>query len=93
MLEQGWPAALDLTKATPAQRALLMKYGLKVSGLWGSSACTMAMVDFTNVLPARRVYNGSSSHAFTLVAKDILTRVTEPVNINVSAPSVILTIP
>ncbi len=93
LLAQGWPAELDLTKATPAQRALLMKYGLKVSGLWGSSACTMAMVDFTDVMPALRVYNGSSSHSFTLVAKDILTRVTQPVTFNVSAPSVILTLP
>ncbi|MGN0213373.1 MAG: DUF4493 domain-containing protein [Muribaculaceae bacterium] len=93
LLAQGWPAELDLTKATSAQKALLMKYGLKVSGLWGTSACTMAMVDFSEVLPALRVYNGSSTHSFTLVAKDILTRVTEPVTFSVSAPSVILTIP
>ena len=92
LLSTGWPAEIDLTKATPEQRAFLLKNGLKVSGLWGKMS-NMALVDFTGVVPNLRVYNGSSSHTFSLTVKDILTRVSEPVSFSISAPSVILTLP
>lgn len=92
LLSLGWPAEVDLNKITPEQKALLLKYGLKVSGLWGKKS-NMALVDFTGVIPNLRVYNGSSTHTFSLVVKDILTRVSEPVTFTVSAPSVILSVP
>ncbi|MGN0229529.1 MAG: DUF4493 domain-containing protein, partial [Muribaculaceae bacterium] len=93
LLAQGWPAEIDLTKVTPAQKALMMKYGFNASGLWGTTACTMGMVDFTKMVPLLRAYNGSSTHTFTVVAKDILTRVTEPVTVSISAPTVEISIP
>ncbi len=92
LLSLGWPAEIDLTKVSPEQRAFLLKNGLKVSGLWGKMS-NMAMVDFTGVVPNLRVYNGSSTHTFSLTVKDVLTRVSEPVSFTVSAPSVILAMP
>ncbi|MGM9802566.1 MAG: DUF4493 domain-containing protein [Muribaculaceae bacterium] len=93
LLAQGWPAEIDLTKVTPAQKALLMKYGLNASGVWSSTSCTMGLIDFTKMMPLLRVYNGSSTHTFTVVAKDILTRVTQPLTVTISAPSVVMSLP
>ncbi len=93
LLAQGWPAEIDLTKVTPAQKALLMKYGFNASGLWSTTACTMGLIDFTKMVPLLRAYNGSSTHTFTVVAKDILTRVTEPVTVSISAPTVEISMP
>lgn len=92
LLSIGWPAEIDLTKATPEQKAFLLKNGLKVSGLWGKMS-NMALVDFTGVVPNLRVYNGSSTHTFSLTVKDILTRVSDPISFSISAPSVILSLP
>lgn len=92
LISKGWPAEIDLTKATEAQKTLLTGLGLNVKGVWGN-VDKMATVDFTNVIKNLRVTNGNSTHLFTLQVKDKYTKVCEtPLTLTVSAPAVELSI-
>ncbi len=93
LLNEGWPAEVDLKNISPSQKALLLNKGLKVSGLWGTTASTMAMVDFTGVIPQLQVVGDNADHAFTIVVKDILTRATEPVTLNIHTEPLVVKLP
>lgn len=82
LTSQGWPAEIDLTKATEQQKAALAKFGLKLKGLTGN-VDKMAVIDFTEVIPFLQLQNGESDHVFTLVAKDNLGKVNDPVSLNI----------
>lgn len=93
LISNGWPAEIDLKNIEPAQKALLLSYGLKVSGLWGASASKMALIDFTGVVPNLRATDAGKNHKFTLLVKDILTRVSEPLELEIVTTPVQLELP
>ncbi len=89
LISKGWPAEVDLMKATEAQKALFKQYGLDVKGAWVNPD-KMALVDFSGLLPNLRPLNGNSTHKFTLQVKDVFTRVCEnPVVLTVNAPAAV----
>lgn len=94
LINNGWPAEIDLKNIDPAQKALLLNYGLKVSGLWGgASASKMALIDFTGVVPKLRATEAGENHKFTVLVKDILTRVSEPLELELVTTPVQLELP
>lgn len=88
LLAQGWPAEIDLMAASEAQQALLKQCGLNVVGMW-KNPDKMAMIDFTNVFENVK---GTGSHTFTLVVKDKLTKVNDPVSLTVNSEAIDLSI-
>lgn len=81
---QGFPAEIDLMKATEAQQALLSSFGLDVKGLY-SRPDKMAVVDFSKVTEH---ITGAGTHTFTLVVKDKYGKVNQPVTLNVTTRAV-----
>lgn len=84
LISQGFPAEIDLMKATEAQQALLASLGLQVRGLY-SKPDKMAVIDFANVTDH---ITGSGNHTFTVVAKDRLSKVNTPVTLSVNTRAV-----
>lgn len=82
LIEQGWPTEVDLMQATEMQKSRFSALGLKVSGLW-KNPDQMAIVDFTDVFANIKYIEGNSSSAFTIVVKDKMTKVNEPVTLSV----------
>lgn len=76
----GWPDEIDLMAASDSQKALLQTLGLKVAGIWNNPD-KMAIVDMSNVFEN---LNGESSNQFTLMVKDKLTKVSEPLVMKVN---------
>lgn len=87
LISQGIPAELDLLAATDAQKTLLQNLGLKTTGLW-TRPDKIAVVDFTGLFKNLRVFEGSSTHSFTIQVKDIYTKVSDPIKLSINAPSV-----
>lgn len=80
LLALGWPAEIDLMNVSEAQKSLLQTLGLNVAGLW-KNPDKMALVDFTNVFENIK---GEGTSQFTIVVKDKLTKVNEPVSLIVN---------
>jgi len=88
LLSRGWPAEIDLLSATAAQKSQMEAMGLKTIGL-GNKPGQMAQIDMTDVL---NNLSGSEEHTFTIVAKDRLTKVNEPVSLKVNTEPINVTI-
>lgn len=80
LLTRGFPAELDLMKATPAQQALLESFGLDVKGLYRNPD-KMAVVDFTDLFSH---INDAGDFSFTLVAVDKLGKTHDPLTLKAS---------
>lgn len=92
LIEQGWPAEIDLAAASPAQQATLKSLGLNVRGLFGNID-QMASVDFTNVLPHMKyIEGGNNANVFTLTVKDKYSKVSEPVSFTVNVEPIVVTL-
>lgn len=90
LIEQGWPASIDLAGATPAEQSKLKSLGLNVKGLFGNID-QMAVVDFTGVLPhLKYVEGGNNESVFTITAKDKYSKVSEPVTFTVNVEPIIV---
>ena len=76
LLDQGWPAEVDLTSPTAAQTEAMAKLGLSVKGLDANSQ-GIVVVDFTNVIPFLEYDAENAITSFTLTATDKLDRTTE----------------
>lgn len=88
LLALGWPQEIDLVAATEAQQALLTQCGLNVVGMW-KNPDKMAMVDFTNMFENVK---GTGTHTFTLVVKDKLSKVNEPISLTINSEAIELSI-
>lgn len=84
LLTKGFPAEIDLMKATPQQQALLQSFGLDVKGLYNKPD-KMAVVDFA---PVFQNILGTGSHQFTLVVKDKLGKINDPVTLKAQTTAV-----
>ena len=78
---------IDLLAASSAEQSQLEDLGFKVRGLFHNPD-KMAYIDMADVLTNLP----SGSHKFTLVVKDRLTRVNEPVTMSVNAEAVLLSL-
>ena len=88
LLSRGFPAELDLMKATEAQQALLASFGLDVKGLYRNPD-KMAVVDFTDVFKNIR---NPGNHSFAIVAVDRYGKTHEPVMLDAVVRAVNLSI-
>ena len=80
LINRGFPAELDLMKATEAQQALLSSFGLDVKGLYNKPD-KMGVVDFTEVF---KHINTTGEHTFTLVAVDRYGKTHDPLTLKAS---------
>lgn len=87
LIAKGWPAEIDLMRATEAQKGTMTSLGLKASGLWVRPE-RFAVVDLTEAIANL----GAGDAAFTVVVKDQMTKVNDPVTMNVTVTPVTLTI-
>ena len=76
LLEQGWPATVDLADIPAETLAKMQKLGLRIVGL-GAKKDKIAMIDFSGVIPFLEYNSGENEHAFTLSATDVLSKVNE----------------
>ena len=91
LVSNGWPAEIDLCNVTDAVKSTFSRFGFKVLGIWGSqNDDKTALVDFSDLVAALRPYSGGSSHTFSLVVKDKLGRVSDPVTLTVNTQDVVL---
>lgn len=84
LLTKGWPAEIDLMNATPQQQALLQNFGLDVKGLYNRPD-KMAVLDFAGVFEN---IAGTGTHQFTLVVKDKLGKINDPVTLKAQTTAV-----
>lgn len=92
LLSLGWPPEIDLLNVDQSVIDRLREVGLKVDGL-REKGSKNGVVDFTEVVS--RLTNGKAAipeASFTLVAKDILTKVNDPVNLDIDIEPVDLTV-
>lgn len=91
LLAQGWPASVDLANATEDERRRLSALGLKLVGL-GNKVGELAVVDFRGVLGRLQSIPGDNSNSFTLTLKDNLSRVSEPLRLDVNVADITLAV-
>ncbi|MCM1518613.1 MAG: DUF4493 domain-containing protein [Pseudoflavonifractor sp.] len=87
LIAKGWPAEIDLMRATEMQKSTMTSLGLKASGLWRQPE-RFAVVDLTGAIASL----GAGDATFTLVVKDQMTKVNEPVSLGVTVTPVTLTV-
>lgn len=87
LIAKGWPAEIDLMRATEAQKSTMTALGLKAAGLWVKPE-RFAVVDLTEAISNL----GAGDASFTVVVKDQMTKVNDPVTMNVTATPVTLSI-
>lgn len=85
LIQQGWPAEIDLTQATSQEQETLKNLGLDVLGLYRNPD-RMAVLDFTNITK-HIVYNanGNNDTEITLIAYDKASKSSEPVKLVLNA--------
>lgn len=77
LINQGWPAEVDLMAATDAQRAAMTSLGFEQLGLWGTPD-KMASVNFNKVIGnIAYLESGNNESVFTLQVKDKYSKVCE----------------
>lgn len=84
LVEQGWPATVDLVAASAATQTTMSSLGFSEIGLW-QNPDKMAVVDLTKVIPFMRYIEGASNEStFTLTVTDRITRQSQPVTLTVN---------
>ncbi len=75
LINQGWPAEVDLLAATDAERAAMQSLGFEQLGLWGTPD-KMASINLTNVIKhIKYLESGDNTSAFALQVKDKYSKV------------------
>lgn len=88
LLAAGWPAEVNLMTANQQVRDLLTSMGLETVGLWHNPD-KMAVVNFTKVIAGLTSGQAAVPEAsFTLVVKDKLSKVNQPVTLDIDVESV-----
>ncbi len=92
LIEQGFPAQVELSELTPEQTALFENLGLEIKG-FGNNLSKMGYINFATLTPSLQVAsNGSSDHTFTLTARDANGKVSEPVSFTITSTPLTLSI-
>ena len=84
LIAAGWPAEIDLMKADAAQQQLLEGLGLKARGVYRNPD-KLAVVDLSGVV--NNIYyvaDASTDNKITVVAKDKLGKLAEPVTLSIT---------
>lgn len=91
--EQGWiNGEIDLCKASVAQQAALQALGLNAKGVFGN-VDKMAMIDLSQVVKHIQYReNGGNTTTVSLIVKDKIGKLTDPVTFTVEVEPVELTI-
>jgi hypothetical protein len=89
---QKWFAEKELISATASDQALVKSLGLEQRGLW-QNPDKMAVLDLAGVVKnIAYVSGGNNTTTFTVVVKDKLGRVTDPITVNVNINELILSL-
>ena len=88
LLAMGMPAEVDLMNADASLQQLMKDLGFNVAGLW-KNADKMGSIDVAKVFEN---IEGAGTHEFTLMVKDKLTKVTEPMTLVAATKAVDLKI-
>lgn len=93
LTNQGWPAEIDLMKASDAERQQLSALGLGQLGLWGTPD-KMASINLTDVIShIEYLESGDNTTSFTLQVKDKYGKIMEqPLTLNVAVEPLRLTL-
>ncbi len=92
LLSQGWPAEVDFATAGAATLAKLRELGLQFHGLEGKLT-QMALLDFSNVIShIAYVDGGDNVTEINFVAKDKVTKASEPASLKVAIEKLALDI-
>lgn len=86
MLAMGMPAEVDLMNTDASTQELMKQLGFNVAGLW-KNADKMGFVDLAKVFES---IEGDGTHEFTMLVKDKLTKVTEPITLVASTKAISL---
>ena len=79
---QGWPEVVDFATADAATLAKLSDLGLQFNGLTGQKS-RMAQLDFTNVIEHISYNESGNNHTeISIVAKDAVTKESNPVTLS-----------
>lgn len=90
LIEQGWPAEIELLSAPANMRARLETLGFSGLGLW-KNPDQMAVIDLTNVLGKIAYIEGNSNVTeFNFLIKDRYNKESEPVALAVNVEKLIL---
>lgn len=73
LIEQGWPANVNLANVSAETLAIMQKLGLRIVGL-GDKKDKIAKIDFTEVISFLEYNNGNTEHTFELKATDRLSK-------------------
>lgn len=92
LLEQGWPASIDLTKASAADQANLKKLGLEALGVYRNPD-RLAVVDLSGVAEhIHYIENAVNDSKITLVATDRAGKQSEPCVLSFVAKDLVLSL-
>lgn len=87
LIADGWPEDINLLAATAEQQAKLTALGFECLGLW-KKADKMAVATFTNVSKYIRPSAGDNDNVFTIIVKDKLSRVSQPLSLTLTVDDV-----
>ena len=80
----GFPTEVELSELTAEQLDLINDLGLEVKGL-GNNKDKMAFLNFNTFTPSLQIaQDGSNSHTFTLTARDVNGKVSEPATFTIN---------
>lgn len=83
LLSLGFPTEAELTSLTAEQQSLMESLGLEMRG-FGENRDKIGYIDFTELVPfLQTVGGGETDHTFTLSAKDVNGKVSEPVSFTI----------
>ncbi len=83
LLSQGFPAEVDLANPTAEQQSAIEKFGLEIKG-FGNTDSKMGYINFAALTPSLQITeNGETDHTFTITARDINGKVSDPVSFTI----------
>lgn len=87
LLSQGWPETVELIGATTEMQSRLTGLGLQTLGIWKNPA-EMGVLEFIDVANKIKAIAGDNNSTFTITVTDRLSRVSEPLTLELNAEAV-----
>ena len=87
LLSQGWPETVELIGATTEMQSRLTGLGLQTLGIWKNPA-EMGVLEFIGVANKIKAIAGDNNSTFTITVTDRLSRVSEPLTLELNAEAV-----
>lgn len=87
LIAEGWPAEVNLIKATSVHKAIFKKFGFDATSLW-KNPDKMAVLDFNKLISNIRPATASTDHTFTVKIVDKFTKMSESVTLKLSVTKV-----